>query len=127
MPVERGHHHELIAVDELAVLVDRDDPVGVAVEREPEIRAARSHRRLQLLGIRRSARGVDVATVGLGVQHVDARARGPQRARRELRRRAVRAVDHDVQPGQRPTLERTEQMRDVLVEFDLPNWRHRVA
>ena len=36
----------------------------------------------------------------------------------ELRRRAVGAVDHDVQPGERAALERAEQMRDVRVEID---------
>ena len=34
--VERGHRHDLVAVDELAALVDREHAVAVAVEREPE-------------------------------------------------------------------------------------------
>ena len=101
VPVERGHHHQLIAVDELAALVDREHAVRVAVEREAEIGAARPHRGLQLLRMRRAATGVDVPAVGIGVQHVDARARVAQRARPELRRRPVRAVDHHVQPVER--------------------------
>ena len=47
VPVERGHHHDLVAVDELALLVDRDHPVGVAVEREAEIGSVVDHRALQ--------------------------------------------------------------------------------
>ena len=48
--VERGHRHDLVAVDELAVLVDRDHAVGVAVERETERRRrARRTARLQRL------------------------------------------------------------------------------
>ena len=39
--VDRGDREDLVAVDELAALVDRDHPVGVAVEREPGVGAAR--------------------------------------------------------------------------------------
>ena len=39
--VERGDREDLVAVDELALFVDRDDPVGVAVEREARRSPAR--------------------------------------------------------------------------------------
>ena len=43
--VERERSHDLIAVDDLAALVDRDDAVGVAVEREADGRAVLDARR----------------------------------------------------------------------------------
>ena len=38
--VEREHRDDLVAVDRGAVRVDREHPVAVAVERDPEIEAA---------------------------------------------------------------------------------------
>ena len=35
---------DLVAVDDVAAGVDRDQPVGVAVEGEPDVRAARRDR-----------------------------------------------------------------------------------
>ena len=40
--VEREDRDDLVAVDELAALVDREHPVAVAVERDAEVEAARS-------------------------------------------------------------------------------------
>ena len=37
---ERDQRHQLVAVDDLALLVDDDQPVGVAVERDADMRAA---------------------------------------------------------------------------------------
>ena len=48
--VDRGDRDDLVTVDELTVLVDRDHAVGVAVERESDLRMRREHRRLELLG-----------------------------------------------------------------------------
>ena len=53
--IERERGHDLVAVDELAALVDRDHAVGVAVEREAEVGAVLAHCGLQRLGIRRTA------------------------------------------------------------------------
>ena len=35
--IEREHGEDLVAVDRLAALVDREHPVAVAVERDPEV------------------------------------------------------------------------------------------
>ena len=101
VPVERGHDHDLVAVDEVAVLVDRDHAVGVTVEREAEVGAAFYDRALQERRIGRSAVGIDVATVGLRVASrrparrppgaPAARARTPRRSRSRARRGARRA------------------------------------
>ena len=65
----------------------------------------------------RAATVVDVAAVGRGVQHVDARARGAQRARPDLERGAVRAVEHDVAVRRAPRPSSVaEQVRDVRVD-----------
>ena len=44
-PVEGEDPEDLVAVDDLAGRVDRDQPVGVAVEGEPDVRAALPDRR----------------------------------------------------------------------------------
>ena len=49
LQAERDQRHQLVAVDQLALLVDDDQPVGVAVEREADVGAARDHRLLQQL------------------------------------------------------------------------------
>ena len=51
-PVEGEDAEDLVAVDDPAVGVDRDEPVGVAIEREADIRAGRDDR----LGERRRVR-----------------------------------------------------------------------
>ena len=42
--VEREDRDDLVAVDQLAVLVDREHAVAVPVERDPEVEAAVAHR-----------------------------------------------------------------------------------
>ena len=45
--VERDHRHELIAVDECAVLVDGEHTITVAVDREAQRGTVAAHGRLQ--------------------------------------------------------------------------------
>ena len=45
--VEREDRDDLVAVDQLAVLVDREHAVAVAVERDPEVEAELDDRALQ--------------------------------------------------------------------------------
>ena len=37
--VSRDHRHQLVAIDDLAVFVDDDDAVGIAIERDADIGA----------------------------------------------------------------------------------------
>jgi len=37
VPIDRAHRDDLVAVDQLPVSVDGEDPVGIAVEREPDV------------------------------------------------------------------------------------------
>ena len=49
---ERDQGHQLVAVDDPPLLVDDDQPVGVAVEREADMGAVLDHRLLQQLRVR---------------------------------------------------------------------------
>ena len=55
LQVERAHRHDLVAVDEAAALVDRDDAVAVAVERESGVGTRRDDRLLELGRVGRAA------------------------------------------------------------------------
>ena len=98
--VEREDRDDPVAVDELAALVDREHAVAVAVERDPEVEAARRDEPLERGGVGRAAADVDVRAVGLVADRVHRRAEPLERARREARVRAVRAVERDPQPAQ---------------------------
>ena len=50
MEAERDQGHQLVAVDDPAFLVDHDQSVGIAVEREADVSAAGDDRFLQQLG-----------------------------------------------------------------------------
>ena len=95
--VDRADGEHLVAVDLDAVLVDRDDPVGVAVERQTGARVRLAHRVAQLRSCRwsRSARLMLVPS-GAALQHVDVGAERAERGRRAAERRAVAAVDDHV-------------------------------
>ena len=62
-PGERADAHDGVTVHQLPALVDGDQPIGVAVEREPEVQPGGSHRLRQALGMGRPAAGVDVRAV----------------------------------------------------------------
>ena len=56
VPGGGDHRHQLVAVDDAALLVDEDDAVGVAVERDAEIGAHLVHLARQRLRARSSRR-----------------------------------------------------------------------
>ena len=87
--VDRADADDVVAVDELALGVDGQDAVGVAVEGQAEVGAPLRHRLLQVAGIGRAAPGVDVGAVGLRVQHRDLGAERLEHERRGGARRAV--------------------------------------
>ena len=63
---EEGEQH--VAVDDGAGVVDRDHPVGVAVEGQAEVGLVLDDRSTQLRRVGRAALVVDVGPVGRGVQ-----------------------------------------------------------
>src|SRR5581483_10623011 len=98
--VERERGHDLVAVDDLAALVDREHAVAVAVERDAEVEAAVAHRALQKGEVGRAAAHVDVRAVGRVADRVHDRAAALERRRGDTGVRAVRAVDGEAQPGE---------------------------
>ena len=89
--------HQLVAVDDLALLVDDDDAVGVAVERDADVGAHLAHLVDQRFGRGRAALVVDVAAVGLDADLDHFGAELPQRFGRHLVAGAVGAIDDDAQ------------------------------
>ena len=98
-PVDGGDGDDLVAVDEPAVGIDRQHPVGVTIEGEPGVGTALDHRLLQVLRVGGPAPRVDVRAVGFVVEHLDGRAEGTQHLGGPHRRGAVRAVER---PATRP-------------------------
>ena len=96
-----AHQQHGVAVDDLPAVIDEDRAIAVAVERHAHLAAALDHRPRQQLGMRRPALQVDVAAVGLIADHLDVEAHAAEQRRRHRRRRAVRAVDGQLESGQR--------------------------
>ena len=63
LPGAGDHGHELVAVDHLALLVDDEDAVGVAVERDADIGAHLAHLADQRLRRGRADVAIDVEAV----------------------------------------------------------------
>ena len=97
LQVGGGDGHQLVAVDQATRRVDGQHPVGVAVEREPDVRAVGHDRGLETLGVGRPAGLVDVAAVGLGVDHGHLGPELGEGLRGQGRGGAVAAVEHDLQ------------------------------
>ncbi len=79
------HRQDLVAVDDVAVLVDEDGAVGVAVERDADVRAARADGRLQRSRVERAAVAVDVLAVGLDAERRRRARRAPPAPRAPTR------------------------------------------
>ena len=98
--VEREDGEDLVAVDRLALGVDRQHPVAVAVEGDAEVVAAVLHDALEEREIGGAAADVDVLAVGSGRDGGDLRAEPLERLGRDPRVRAVRTVDRDPQAAE---------------------------
>src|SRR5260370_13615441 len=96
--MQREHRDDLVPVDGLAVLVDREHPVAVAVERDTKIEVAAAHELLQRRKIGGAAADVDVAAVRFVADRLDLRTEPLERTWRKPRIRAVCAVDRNAQP-----------------------------
>ncbi len=94
----RDQRHQLVAVENGAVFVGHDQPVGVAIERDPDIGAPRQHLPAHLLGRQRTAFAVDVEPVRRHRDREHLGAEFPEHGRGDLVGRAVRAIDDHAQP-----------------------------
>jgi hypothetical protein len=106
--VHRADADDLVAVHQGAVGVDRQDPVGVAVEGQTHIGTRRHHRRLEVGGVGGAAPFVDVHPVGAVVDGRDGGTQIGEHGYRQGRRRAVGGVDDHPQAGQVTAVEHVD-------------------
>ena len=111
---DREDRHDAVAVDDLAVGVDCETAIGVAVVRDAHVGAVLEHGGLQLVEVRRADAVVDVHAVGVGPDDDDLGARIPEGLGRDARRGAVRAVEDDLDAVE-SVRQRAEQVHDVAV------------
>jgi hypothetical protein len=95
-------------------VVDRDQPVTVAVEGEADLRVTVAHLRLEALRKERADARVDVDAIRLGADGHHARPQPPEHARRHAMGRPVRAVDRDRHAGE-VEREAAAQVIDVVL------------
>lgn len=86
----------MVAVDDLALLVDAEAAVGVAIVRDAEVRAVLEDSLLQGLEMRRAAAVVDVRAIRQRVDDLDIGTEAAQDFRHRLVGRTVGAVEHDL-------------------------------
>ena len=89
---ERNQRHQLVAVDDMTLFIDRDQTVGIAVERKANIGSARNHGLLEQFGMSRSAFLVDVETVRRNAKGNDLGTELPQGLRCDVIGRTVGAI-----------------------------------
>ena len=88
---------DLVAVDEVALMIDCQTPIGVTVEGQPQVGALLDHLGLQDLGVGRSAGGVDVDAVWAVVDGDDVGTLGAESCRAGHGRGAVGTVQDDLE------------------------------
>ena len=109
LPLElrREHGEDLVAVEWLAVAVNRQAAVRVAVEGQARVGAVLEYRGRQRLQVRRPDARVDVQAVRCGADRDDLGPGPAQRARADAVGGTVRAVHDDPHPVQRRLPRRT--------------------
>ena len=99
--------------DRITALVDHEAAVGVAVEREPDVRADLAHLGLQVdqvLRVERVRLVVRKRAVELEVHRDDSERQAVEHGRHGVPGHAVPGVDHD---GQRPDVGQIDQAPEV--------------
>ena len=114
LPAFGDHGEQLVAVDQMAALVDDDDAVGIAIERDADVGAHFAHLAAQRFRRGRAAFLVDVEAVRLDADRDDVGAELPQRFRHHLVGGAVGAIDHHAQ-----AVEDEVARQRALGEFDI--------
>ena len=99
LQAERDQRHQLVAVDQLALLVGDDQPVGIAVEREADVaRRSRPPFPAAAAGWVEPQPVVDVEAVGRDAERDHLGAQLPQRVGRDVIGGAIGAIDDDLEP-----------------------------
>src|SRR3546814_4305047 len=96
-PTAADQCHDLIAVDELSLLIHDDQPVGIAVKRNPNIRPGRHYRFLAGGGCRRTATIIDVQAIGADTDSHNFRTQLPEHRRGDLKSSATSEIDNHIQ------------------------------
>ena len=97
-PLAADQRHDLIAVHCRPGFVDDDQPVGVAIQGNADIRAAGDHGFLDQVEVGGAAPVVDVATVGIDADRDHFGAQFPEGRRGDLVGGAMGAIERDLQP-----------------------------
>src|SRR5690606_13518013 len=95
--------HDVVARDQAALPVDEEGPVGVAVERDPDVEPALDDAPRHRVGAGGAAVDVDVLAVGIGVHDLEAGADLREHLRGQQVAGAVRAVDHHLHADRKST------------------------
>src|SRR5712672_937777 len=115
LPALRDHREQLVAIDQMSALIDKDDPIGVAIECDTDVGAHFAHLAAQRFRRGRSAFLVDIESIRVDADGNNIGAQLPQRFRHHLIGRAVGAIDHYAQ-----TVEAEIARQRALGEFDVP-------
>ena len=114
LPALGDDGEQLVAVDEVAVLVGDHHAVGIAVERDPDVGAHLAHLAAERLRLGGAAILVDVEAIGIDADREHLGAQFPQRGRNDSIGCAVGAIDDDPQP-----VEREVARQGTFGEFDV--------
>ena len=109
------HGQQLVAVDHVALVVDREAPVGVAVEGEADVRTVLEDGTLERAEVGRAAAVVDVQAVGHRVDRADVGAGADQGTGTGLVRGTLGAVEDDLDAHQR-VVDGVDEVTDVVVD-----------
>src|SRR5690606_26337675 len=94
-PRAREDEQQLVAIDDLALVIDHDQAITVAIQRDAEIGLVLEDRGLHMPGMRRAALFVDIETVRRRADADHLGAEFAEYARGNMVGRAMRTVDDD--------------------------------
>ena len=114
-PADADERHQLVTVNNAARLINNDQPVRVAIERDADVRAAGHHGFLEHARRGRSAFVVDVLAIGIDAHGNDFGAELPQRRRCHLIGCPIGAIERDLQ-----TVEAEMAGESRFCEVDIP-------
>ena len=114
----------MVAVHDRARVVDGDQPVGVAVERQTEIGPFGHHRGRERGRVRRSATVVDVHAVGPVGDHVHGGSRIGEHLAGQAAASPVGGIDDDRQPVESPVPDRLVQVAHVVAHVGVAIDQH---
>ena len=89
--------HDLVTIDGLALFIDHDQPVGITIQGNADVRAAGDNAFLYEIEVGRAALVVDVGAVGRNANRNNLCTQFPDCRRGDLVSGTIGAIDHDLQ------------------------------